>query len=59
MTASQRTSVSVPVLQSVCYYSEVVFETGSPGDGGDVSLFVVVKEKINDQSRQGFTGSTS
>lgn len=45
MTASQRTSVSVPVLQSVCYYSEVVFETGSPGDGGDVSLFVVVKEK--------------
>ncbi len=32
------------VLQSVCYNSEVVFETGSPGDGGDASLFVVVKK---------------
>ena len=32
------------VLQPVCYYSKVVFETGSPGDGGDVSFFVVVKK---------------
>lgn len=32
------------VLQSVCYYSQVVFETGSPGHTGDASLFVVVKK---------------
>lgn len=31
------------VLQSVCYYSDVVFETGSPADGGDASVSVVVK----------------
>lgn len=39
----QHTSVTVftvypVVLHSVCYYSDVVFETGSPADGGDASV---------------------
>lgn len=45
----QRTSVFTvypAVLHSVCYYSDVVFETGSPADGGDASVFVVVKNRL-------------